>query len=213
MGTKAKKVVEISAKAKKAAKPDLAAQIAAFTVEDWPIDRPIAYARNSRKIPQAAIDKVAASIKEFGWRQPIVVDADDVIVVGHTRLFAARKLGKQTVPVHVARDLTPAQIKAYRLADNRVAEETDWDKELLHVELSELAEDFSNLDAITGFDLKEIQDLLGYKEEAPDAHELGDEPAYNQKWMVLIECANEAEQVEMLERLMAEGVNCKAMNG
>ena len=68
----------------------------------WPIDRVIPYARNARKIPQKAIDKVAASIKEFGWRQPIVVDPDGVVVVGHTRLLAARKLSLADVPVHVA---------------------------------------------------------------------------------------------------------------
>jgi ParB-like chromosome segregation protein Spo0J len=84
-----------------------------------PIDQPIPYARNSRKIPERAIDKVAASIKEFGWRQAIVVDKNFVIICGHTRLLAARKLGLQEVPVHVAENLTPAQVKAYRLMDNR----------------------------------------------------------------------------------------------
>jgi ParB-like chromosome segregation protein Spo0J len=72
-------------------------------IEEWSIDRPIPYARNARQIPQSAIDKVAASISEFGWRQPIVVDEHDVIIAGHTRLLAARKLGLATVPVHVAR--------------------------------------------------------------------------------------------------------------
>jgi len=71
-------------------------------VETWSIERPIPYARNPRKIPEAAVDKVAASIKAFGWRQPIVVDKDGVIVVGHTRLLAAIKLGFSEVPVHVA---------------------------------------------------------------------------------------------------------------
>ncbi len=96
----------------------------------WPIDKPIPYARNSRKIPERAIDKVAASIKEFGWRQAIVVDKDGVIICGHTRLLAAKKLGLKQVPVHVADNLTPAQVKAYRLMDNRSHEETDWDIEL-----------------------------------------------------------------------------------
>jgi ParB-like chromosome segregation protein Spo0J len=86
----------------------------------WPIDRPIPYARNSRKIPERAVDKVAASIKEFGWRVPIVVDKDGVIICGHTRLLAAKKLGVQEVPVHVAHNLTPPQVKAYRLMDNRI---------------------------------------------------------------------------------------------
>jgi len=89
----------------------------------WAIDRVIPYARNARDISQTAIDKVAASIKEFGWRQPIVVDNEAVIVAGHTRLLAARKLGLSAVPVHVADNLTAAQIRAYRLMDNRSHEE------------------------------------------------------------------------------------------
>jgi ParB-like chromosome segregation protein Spo0J len=101
----------------------------------WPIDKPIPYARNSRKIPERAIDKVAASITEFGWRQAIVVDKDGVIICGHTRLLAARKLALKQVPVHVADNLTPAQVKAYRLMDNRRHEEKDWDIDLLGVEL------------------------------------------------------------------------------
>jgi hypothetical protein len=81
---------------------------------------------------------VAASLKEFGWRQPIVVDAGGVIVVGHTRLLAAQKLALAQAPVHVATNLTPAQVKAYRLADNRLHEETGWDRELLALEVEEL---------------------------------------------------------------------------
>jgi ParB-like chromosome segregation protein Spo0J len=107
-------------------------------VEMWPIDRPIEYARNARKITQAAVDKVAASIQEFGFRQPIVVDKDGVIIVGHVRLCAAKKLGLASVPVHVAANLTTAQVRAYRLMDNRSHEEVEWDIELLGAELLEL---------------------------------------------------------------------------
>src|SRR4029077_6386054 len=100
----------------------------------WPIDKPIPYARNARKLSAQAVDKVAASIKEFGWRQPIVVDGAGVIICGHTRLLAARKLGLNEAPVHVADNLTPAQVRAYRLLDNRSHEETDWDFDLLGLE-------------------------------------------------------------------------------
>src|SRR6266446_3230236 len=125
----------------------------------WNIGRVIPYARNSRKIPARAIDKVAASIKEFGFRVPIVVDKDGVIVCGHTRLLAAKKLGLREVPVHVAENLTPAQVKAYRLMDNRSHEETEWDLELLGPELEELhALDFDL--ELTGFDPHEIDDFL-----------------------------------------------------
>src|SRR5499427_4474857 len=101
----------------------------------WPIDKVIPYARNSRKIPERAVDKVAASIKEFGFRVPIVVDKDGVIICGHTRLLAAKKLGLEEAPVHVADNLTPAQVRAYRLLDNRSHEETSWDEDLLGLEL------------------------------------------------------------------------------
>jgi DNA modification methylase len=125
----------------------------------WQIDRVIPYARNAREIPQAAIDKVAASIREFGWRQPIVVDGGGVIVAGHTRLLAARKLGLSAVPVHVADNLTAAQIKAYRLMDNRSHQEATWDMELLATELGELQA--GDLDmSLTGFDQDEIAKLL-----------------------------------------------------
>jgi DNA modification methylase len=125
----------------------------------WPIDKPIPYARNARKISDRAVNKVAASIKEFGWRQPIVVDRENVIIVGHARLLAAKKLGMQNVPVHVAENLTPAQVKAYRLMDNRSHEETDWDLDLLGIELAEL----KGLDldlSLTGFDGAEIDRML-----------------------------------------------------
>src|SRR5580704_1437027 len=125
----------------------------------WPIDKPIPYARNSRKIPERAIDKVAASIKEFGWRQAIVVDKDGVIICGHTRLLAARKLELKQVPVHVADNLTPAQVKAYRLMDNRSHDETDWDVDLLGPELEELRDLDFDLE-LTGFDPNQIEDFL-----------------------------------------------------
>ncbi len=79
-----------------------------------------------------AVAAVAASIQEFGFRQPIVVDEGGVIVVGHTRWKAARRLGLSQVPVHVARDLTPAQAKAYRIADNKSADLADWNYDLLY---------------------------------------------------------------------------------
>src|SRR5436853_6924138 len=92
-------------------------------VEIWPIEKLIPYARNPRHIPQIAVDKVAASIREFGFRQPIVVDEKGVLVVGHARLLGAQKLGLTQVPVHVAAGLTAEQAKAYRLADNRTNQE------------------------------------------------------------------------------------------
>jgi hypothetical protein len=145
--------------------------LTSMKVEQWPIDKPIPYSRNPRKISQAAVDKVAASIQEFGWRQPIVVDKDRVIIVGHTRLAAAKKLELKTVPVHVALDLTPAQVRAYRLADNRTNEEAAWDDELLALELVDLkAEDYDL--AFTAFDIAELTELLA-DDADPDAGAAG----------------------------------------
>lgn len=121
-------------------------------------DKVIPYARNPRHNAQA-VAKLAASIKEFGFRQPIVVDSAMVIIVGHTRLLAAQQLGLTEVPVHIAEGLSSAQVKAYRLADNRVAEEATWDDDLLTIELGELSEEGFSLD-LTGFDTDELDKLL-----------------------------------------------------
>ena len=130
-----------------------------MVVTMWPIEKILPYARNARQIPPQAVDKVAASIQEFGWRQPIVVDNDGVIIVGHVRLLAAQKLGLQEAPVHVANTLTPAQARAYRLLDNRSHEETSWDQDLLGLELLDLKGMGVDLD-LTGFAMEEIDDLL-----------------------------------------------------
>lgn len=150
-------------------------------IESWPIDKPVPYARNARNIGSNAIDKVAASLKEFGFRQPIVVDDEGVILVGHTRLAAAKQLGLAEVPVHVAKGLNKAQAKAYRLMDNRSHEEATWDNDLLKVEFEEIAElDFDA--ALTGFDALEIERLMGEVVEKFDA---------NDEWQGMPEYENE----------------------
>src|SRR5690554_4979392 len=106
-------------------------------VQNVSIDSIKPYERNPRK-NESAIEKVANSIKEFGFKQPIVVDANGVIVAGHTRWKAAKKLGFTEVPVIYASDLTPEQVKAYRLADNKTAEFAEWIPELLEQELEDL---------------------------------------------------------------------------
>lgn len=113
-------------------------------VEDRPIDAIRPYPNNPRD-NDAGVDAVAASIAAFGWRVPIVVDEDGVILAGHTRYKAAKKLGMTNIPVHVARGLTPEQARAYRLADNRTAAYSAWDDGKLALELAALQE--------AGFDL------------------------------------------------------------
>lgn len=117
--------------------------------EWWPVGKVRPYSGNPRNIPDIAIETVAASIREFGWRQPIVVDQQGEIIVGHTRWLAAKRLRLKKVPVHVAADLTPAQIKAYRLADNRAGELTSWNPGLLQLELVELGTLGVNLAALS----------------------------------------------------------------
>jgi ParB-like nuclease domain len=172
-------------------------------IELWPTDKLVAYARNARKIPQAAVDKVAASIKEFGWQQAIVVDTDGVIVAGHVRLSAAKQLGEKQVPVHIASGLTPGQIKAYRLLDNRSHQESTWDLELLAPEMAELQA--LNIDiALTGFDAEEISKFLDptsngkplesfkeYDETIPTEHEC---PKCGYRWSGAAEPKAEAMQ-------------------
>jgi DNA modification methylase len=136
----------------KGAQPELA-------IELWPIERPVPYAENPRLCPPAAIAKVAASLRAYGFRQPIVVDNEGVIIAGHTRLLAAHKLGLREVPVHVA-DLSPEEARAYRLADNRTNEETSWNAELLGSEIAALAEIDYDL-SLLGFNDDELGEILG----------------------------------------------------
>src|SRR4030095_1015209 len=130
-------------------------------VDLWPIERVKPYHRNPR-VNDSAVDAVAASLKEFGWRQPIVVDSEGGIIVGHTRWKAAKKLGLAQVPVHVATNLSPEQIQAYRIADNQTATIADWDFTLLPLELADLQA--ANFDlGLLGFDRDTLAELL-----APD---------------------------------------------
>ena len=142
--------------------------------------RPIADIRpyeNNPRQNDAAVDAVAASIREFGFRQPIVVDTEGVIICGHTRYKAALKLGLTEVPVHFAKDLTPAQIKAYRIADNKSAELADWNYELLPIELSELKGMDFDL-GLLGFSTDELAELLdtGVKDGLTDPDEIPQPP-------------------------------------
>jgi DNA modification methylase len=128
-------------------------------VTDLAVETLVPYARNPRN-NTAAIDAVKASIAEFGFRQPIVVDEKLVVIVGHTRLEAAKQLGLKVVPVHVAEGLTPTQAKAYRIMDNRSHENAEWDDELLRLEFGDLKLDDFDL-ALTGFVSDELDKLLG----------------------------------------------------
>lgn len=119
------------------------------------------YENNPRK-NEPAVEKVAESLREFGWQQPIVVDADGVIIAGHTRWRAARRLGMQTAPVVVAENLTEEQVRAYRLADNKTNEFASWDIDLLDSEL--LSIDDIDME-LFGFDMTAVADRAAEVQE------------------------------------------------
>jgi DNA modification methylase len=132
-------------------------------IQTWSIDKLVFYARNPRK-NDAAVDRMCGSIREFGFKIPVLARSDGEVVDGHLRLKAARKLGIAEVPVILCDEWAPSQVKAFRLMVNRSVAWADWDEELLSLELQELnAEDF-NLD-LTGFSTKELDDLLALPEE------------------------------------------------
>ena len=140
-------------------------------LEEWKVSDLIEYARNPRKNDHA-VDKVAAAIREFGFRVPILAKSDKTVIDGHLRLKAAKKLGLEVVPVMLCDDMTDAQIKAFRISVNRVAEFAEWDNDLLRIELDELAEMGFDLE-LTGFSLDEI-DGLEIEEIAPEYEEDAD---------------------------------------
>ncbi len=141
-------------------------------IEMRPLAAIKAYEKNPR-INDVAVDAVAESISQFGFRQPIVIDTEGVIVCGHTRYRAAQKLGLAEVPVHVATDLTPEQIRAYRIADNKTAELAEWNLDLLPIELAELKD--AGIDwSLLGFDSDDLAMLLdpGVKQGLVDPDEI-----------------------------------------
>lgn len=113
-----------------------------------PVDEVFPAPDNPRKISKRAVEVVAKSLAEFGWQQPLVVDKDHVLIVGHTRLQAAQSLGLKTVPVVVASSLSPSQVKAYRIADNRTGDFTAWDFTALTQQLEELSEEYADVLAL-----------------------------------------------------------------
>ena len=142
-----------------------------LNIEYIKTDKLIPYVNNPR-INDNAVDMVAASIAEFGFKNPIIVDKDNVIVAGHTRLKAARKLGLDEVPTIKVDDLTDPQIKAFRIADNKTSEFAEWDMELLKIELEGLD------DIFTGFDAEEFDDIMGINKEVEE-DDFDEEPPEN----------------------------------
>ena len=141
-------------------KSDLALQ-----TESWPIERLIPNARNARTHSDAQVAQIAASIREFGFCNPVLVDPDGGIIAGHGRVLASRLLQHTRVPVIVLSHLSENQKRAYMLADNKLALNAGWDTEMLRLELEALAEQDFNLD-ITGFDERELRELIDAERQA-----------------------------------------------
>ncbi len=155
------------------------------------------YERNPRKNDDA-VQYVAESIKQFGWKVPIVIDKNNVIVAGHTRYKAAKQLGIEEVPCIVADDLTDEQIRAYRLADNKVGEKAEWDFDLLDLELADIELDMS----MFGFDLSDLEEEKEIVEDEKQAK-------INSEYSVVIECADEIECEAIYNKLTEEGYQCR----
>lgn len=155
----------------------------------------VPYEKNPRKIPDEAIDAVAESIQTFGFKNPILIDKNNVIVAGHTRRLASLKLGLESVPCVVCDDLTPQEIKALRLADNKTNELAGWDFGELDLELADLDDmDMSRF----GFDIGESE-----KEKETSSVEL------NEQWQIIIDCESEFDMEEKYNKLQEIGIECR----
>ena len=159
----------------------------------------IPYINNPRNNDDA-VNAVASSIKNFGFKVPIVIDSNNEIINGHTRLKAAKKIGLETVPVIIADDLTPEQVKAFRLADNKVGEIATWDEDALAVELEEL----KKLD----FDMSEF-DFEIDEPQTQEKDENTDSVLIDEKMIIIIESDNEFELEKYFEKLVEEGYPCR----
>jgi DNA modification methylase len=188
----------------------------ALQVRAWPVEKLIPYARNARTHSAEQVAQIAASVAEFGFVNPVLIGPDNVIIAGHARLLAARKLGMTEVPVIVLDHLTETQRRALVLADNRLALNAGWDEEMLRVELASLEEDGFNLDLV-GFSTEELEALLA-EPEAEAAGNTDDDAVPDTPdaavtvpgdvWLLgdhrLLCC--DATQIEALEKVLAGGL-------
>ena len=145
-------------------------------VERHPIDQLIPYAANARTHSAAQIESIVKSTAEFGWTVPVLVDNAGVIIAGHGRVLAAQQLGLEDAPVIRIEHLSPAQVQAYRIADNRLSELAGWDEELLAAEVRELMDaDFDV--TLTGFDLNATEELLTDNDSLDPSYAVPEPPA------------------------------------
>ena len=170
------------------------------------VDDLLPYARNSRTHSDAQVSQIAASIREFGFTNPVLIDEHGSIIAGHGRVMAARKLKLTEVPTITLSHLSETQRRAYVIADNKLALNAGWDDELLRLELFELKDLGFSLD-LTGFVSSELNNLFDENsiESLPDEF---DGEAGN-KWQLLIEYENENQLAEAFETFKQQGLQCK----
>lgn len=166
------------------------------------------YSNNSRIHSENQINQIAGSIKEFGFTNPCLIDSENNLIAGHGRLEAAKKLKLSEVPCIVIDDLTKAQKVALIIADNKIALNSNWDFELLKIEIDFLTEENFNLD-LTGFDSEEIEGIFDNTEQ----NEFIEQKNIScEKLQIIVDCISEKEQQNLLSRLTKDGYKCKKMN-
>ena len=177
-------------------------------IEQLSDDALIPFSNNARTHSDDQVTQIASSIKEFGFNNPILVDKTNGVIAGHGRLMAAKKLGMDTVPCIKLEHLTDAQRKAFILADNKIALNSGWDYELLKVEVENLSEEDFRLELL-GFDVNELNTILGIEEEIKEDKEISDDGNRN---LLLVEFDNEIELENLFNEMQERGFNCKIMN-
>lgn len=164
------------------------------------------YSKNARTHSKAQVEQIAASIREFGWTNPVLIKDDLTIIAGHGRVMAAKSMGQTEVPCIRLSHLTDTQARAYVIADNKLAIEAGWDDETLGAELTGLLEDSFNV-GLLGFSQSEIDALTGKAEAAAPDEGID----YQEKFSVLVECDDETHQATVFDNLSGQGLRCKVL--
>lgn len=189
-------------------KSDTKAQVDKRRQIVWePLDALVPYANNSRTHPEEQVAQIAALIREYGWTQPIVADSDGTILAGHGRLAAAYKLRCDRVPVLRVEGWSEAKARAYVIADNKVASNSTWDREILRLELEFLNEESFEMQLL-GFATDELSAIMGLddQEDADEPDEPGEE-----FYEIIVGCVSENQQIELLDDFESRGWKCRAL--
>ena len=173
-----------------------------------PIVDLIPYARNSRTHSDAQVAQIAASIREFGWTNPVLLDGENGIIAGHGRVMAAQKLGETEVPTIELSHMDDNQKRAYIIADNKLALNAGWDEQMLALEIDDLKNAGYDLN-LTGFDLNELQSM-----DENDDVENNDinSPIDENRNLLMIECQGERELETLFEEMQQRGYECKILS-